>query len=189
MPTHFPFLSLPKATLSSHLSFLPSILDNLVLSFCSIFFFFFLKEVFLPFPFLFPDLYQCRCGCAAHKWPEFQHASLPLPTLIPVSFLHIACLLPLLPILLISSHSSDLQRRGCWHSVHSWPSWRARWLRRWSAATHPAPKVNQKAAFGSCWWSHSHRESPAVPPLSWRRSRGLDTCRSYITHTKQVDND
>jgi len=110
-------------------------------------------------------------------WPTSVLISAAL--LFPVSLT-----LPPLPLLLISSHSSDLQRRGCWRSVRSWPSWQARWPRRWSAATHPAPAANQRAAFGSCWWSHSPRESPAVPPQSWRRSRGPGTCRSCRIHNK-----
>lgn len=46
---------------------------------------------------------------------------------------------------------SDLRRRGCWRSVRSWPSLWVRWPRRWSAATHPVPAANRRAAFGSCW--------------------------------------
>lgn len=88
--------------------------------------------------------------------------------------------------LLFCSHSSDLQRQGCWRSVRSWPSWQARWPHRWSAATRPAPTANQIAACGSCWWSHSLPESPEALPPSWRRSREPGTYRSYITHTKNT---
>lgn len=116
-----------------------------------------------------------------YSWPSSYVPSFPLLASVPhitgfssLRHTHSHFTLPALT----SSRPSDLQRQGCWHSGRSWPAWRERWPRRWSAGTRPAPAANRTAAAESCWWSRCRQESPATLPQCWRRSHGPGTCRS-----------